>query len=106
MNYKCELGNQEPHVPSPQATDPKEAKRQRERDPFAGMSAEQKIDQVKKQRVSNMSDEKRAELNRKPRESYKRRKAQSAGVENVRAGGSDVDPLTGMVSWNHSLHLL
>ncbi|PVH34408.1 hypothetical protein PAHAL_8G214300 [Panicum hallii] len=58
------------------------------------MSAEQKIDQVKKQRVSNMSDEKRAELNRKPRESYKRRKAQSAGVENVRAGGSDVDPLT------------
>ncbi|RLM58643.1 hypothetical protein C2845_PM18G09980 [Panicum miliaceum] len=85
-----EGGNHEPHVPSPQATDPKEAKRQRERDRYAGMSAEQKIDRIKKQRVSNMSDEKRVELNRKHRESYKRRKAQSAGVENVRPASTPI----------------
>ena len=51
-----------------------------------------------------MSDEKRAELNKKRREAYKRKKAQSAGVENVRDGGQDGAPFTGMMSWNHSLN--
>ncbi|PVH62588.1 hypothetical protein PAHAL_3G330500 [Panicum hallii] len=55
-------GTQDTSNTTPHALDQKELKRQRERERYAGMSAEQKAEKNKKR---PMSGEKRAEINKK-----------------------------------------
>ncbi|RLN23076.1 hypothetical protein C2845_PM07G14140 [Panicum miliaceum] len=86
--------NQQPSHQSPQADDPKELKRQRERERYVSLSAEQKSNKIKKQRTLMMSDEKRAEFNKKCREVYKRKKSQSGCVGIAPKPAHDVTPST------------
>lgn len=85
-----------------QDVDPKEAKRQRDREHFARMSSDQKEERnMKKREISDdkweatnkkrreMSDERREELNRKHRDQYKMKKGREDNKENVPSNDQD-----------------
>ncbi|RLN12025.1 serine/arginine repetitive matrix protein 1-like [Panicum miliaceum] len=92
VSNTCDSRNQRPSHQTPQADDPKELKKQCERERYASMSAEQKFNKIEKQRTSMMSDEKRIELNKKRHERYKRKKYQSGCVENAPKQAHNVNP--------------